>query len=146
MDIVKLVNLAAAMCYPQHYTSYFVIGGMKMENNTPAFDGLTGYERETIINYNNAEDTANVFTLNQSMRRKMLLLAEQYPDDVKIIRQAEDMVELTIPKKWVKVSPPRQLTDEQRAELVERGRQLAAKYSFGKKASSDVKQETQEDK
>lgn len=47
-----------------------------MENNTPAFDGLTGYERETIINYNNAEDTANVFTLNQSMRRKMLLLAE----------------------------------------------------------------------
>lgn len=55
------------------------------------------------------------------------------------------MVELTIPKKWVKVSPPPQLTDEQRAELVERGRQLAAKYAF-KKKNSDAKQETQGDK
>lgn len=99
-----------------------------MENDIAVHDGLTSLERETIITYNNAEGEASIFTLNQSMRRKVIQLAEEYPDDVKILHQAEDMVDATVPKSWVKIRPPRKLTDEQRKALVERGRALAEKY------------------
>lgn len=99
-----------------------------MENDIAAHDGLTSFERETIMTYNNAEGEANVYTLNLSMRRKILQLATEYPDEVKILHQAEDMVEATVPKSWVKIRPPRKLTDEQREALVERGRALAEKY------------------
>lgn len=90
--------------------------------------GLTNAERETIINYNNADATANVYSLNQPMRRRILALAEEYPEDVKITRLEDDSIEAEIPKGWVKIRPPRKLTDEQREALVERGRALAEKY------------------
>ena len=32
---------------------------------------LTGYERETIISYNEAEKTANIYTHNKQLRRKL---------------------------------------------------------------------------
>lgn len=99
-----------------------------MENDIAVHDGLTSLERETIMTYNNAEGEANVYTLNLAMRRKILQLATEYPDEVKILHQAEDMVEATVPKSWVKIRPPRKLTDEQREALVERGRALAEKY------------------
>lgn len=73
-----------------------------MENDIAAHDGLTSIERETIMTYNNAEGEANVYTLNLAMRRKILQLATEYPDEVKILHQAEDMVEATVPKSWVK--------------------------------------------
>lgn len=85
---------------------------------------LTSVERETIVTYNNAEDEANVYTLNFSMRRKVLQLAEEHPDDVKILNLSEDMVEATFPKSWVKIRPPRKLSDEQRKAMAERGRSL----------------------
>ena len=84
------------------------------------------YEKETIINFNNAEQNASCYTLNTHKRQMLLNLAEEYPDDVKIISKRDDMVEVTFPKKWVKIRPPRKLTEEQRVNAVERGKALAA--------------------
>lgn len=84
------------------------------------------YEKETVINFNNAEQNASCYTLNTHKRQMLLNLAEEYPDDVKIISKRDDMVEVTFPKKWVKIRPPRKLTEEQRVNAVERGRALAA--------------------
>lgn len=103
---------------------------------------LTSIERETIITYNNAEDTANVYSLNLPMLRKIRKLAEDYPDDVKILHQADDMIEATVPKSWVKIRPPRKLSDEQREAMAERGRSLyehalAAKAAKTAKADDD---------
>lgn len=95
------------------------------------------YEKETVINFNNAEQNASCYTLNTHKRQMLLKLAEEYPDDVKIISKRDDMVEVTFPKKWVKIRPPRKLTEEQRVNAVERGRALAALAAEKRAAKSN---------
>ena len=95
------------------------------------------YEKETDINFNNAEQNASCYTLNTHKRQMLLNLAEEYPDDVKIISKRDDMVEVTFPKKWVKIRPPRKLTEEQRVNAVERGRALAALAAEKRAAKSN---------
>lgn len=80
---------------------------------------LTKYEQKTIINYNNEEKTASIFTYDKSLIRKLdKRLAEM--SDMKLIRRGEDFAEYSLPKKWIKVAFPRQYSDEQRAEMAER--------------------------
>lgn len=95
------------------------------------------YEKETVINFNNAEQNASCYTLNTHKRQMLLNLAEEYPDDVKIISKRDGMVEVTFPKKWVKIRPPRKLTEEQRVNAVERGRALAALAAEKRAAKSN---------
>ena len=95
------------------------------------------YEKETVINFNNAEQDASCYTLNTHKRQMLLNLAEEYPDDVKIISKRDDMVEVTFPKKWVKIRPPRKLTEEQRVNAVECGRALAALAAEKRAAKSN---------
>lgn len=95
------------------------------------------YEKETVINFNNAEQNASCYTLNTHKRQMLLNLAEEYPDDVKIISKRDDMVEVTFPKKWVKIRPPRKLTEEQRVNALERGRALAALAAEKRAAKSN---------
>lgn len=95
------------------------------------------YEKETIINFNNAEQNASCYTLNTHKRQMLLNLAKEYPDDVKIISKRDDMVEVTFPKKWVKIRPPRKLTEEQRVNAVERGKALAALAAEKRAAKSN---------
>lgn len=95
------------------------------------------YEKETVINFNNAEQNASCYTLNTHKRQMLLNLAEEYPDDVKIISKRDDMVEVTFPKKWVKIRPPRKLTEEQRVNAVARGRALAALAAEKRAAKSN---------
>ena len=80
---------------------------------------LTKYEQETIINYNNEEKTASVFTYDKSLIRKLDKRLSEMPD-MKLIRRGEDFAEYSLPKKWIKVAFPRQYSDEQRAKMAER--------------------------
>ena len=78
-------------------------------------------EQETIINFNEAEPTASVYTYNGALRRKLERLAQERPADVKLLRSMPGgAVEYIIPKKWVKVNASRILTEEQRATMAER--------------------------
>ena len=97
----------------------------------------TAYEKETIINFNNAEQNASCYTLNFHRRQMLLNLADEFPDDLKIISKRDDMGEVTFPKKWVKIRPPRKLTEEQRVNAVERGRALAALAAEKRAAKSN---------
>lgn len=45
---------------------------------------LTAYERETIIGYNEAEQTASVYTHNKALRRTLDKLAQERPEDCHI--------------------------------------------------------------
>lgn len=82
---------------------------------------LTSYERETIINFNEEEKVASVYTYNKSLRNKLnkLLGVNQ---DIHLIRSSDEMSEFEVPKSWIKVSPPKQvnLSDEQRAAIAAR--------------------------
>lgn len=85
---------------------------------------LTRYEQETIINFNEAETTASVYTHNGTLRRRLEQLAQDRPEDCRFVKASHDgkAVEYTIPKKWLRVNPGRILTEERRAELAETAR------------------------
>jgi len=75
---------------------------------------LTNIERETIINFNEAERTASVYTCNEALKRQLLELCQSRPEQV---RQTADNrrggLTFVLPKKWLKVSPPRKPTPAQ---------------------------------
>lgn len=80
-------------------------------------DSLSRYEQETIINFNEEEQTASVYTFRPSIKRKLQQLAADRPEECKLYRsQACGSEEYIIPKKWIKISPPRitKMTEEQR--------------------------------
>lgn len=81
-------------------------------------------ERETIINILEADKTtASVYTCIASQMRRLEKLAEQYPDDVILESKDENSCTYTVPKKWVKIRPPRKISDEQREKAAERIKQ-----------------------
>ena len=80
---------------------------------------LSLYERETIINFNEAESTAGIYTHNVALRNKLLKLS-QTETELRIIRQSEDMLEVDVPKKWIRVSPPKKLSKETRQKMADR--------------------------
>lgn len=89
---------------------------------------LSRYEQETIINYNEAEKIASVYTHNKALRRKLERLAEERPEDCRLIRTTRDgqAVEYEVPKEWLHIYPPRvakPLTEEQKQQ---RREQLAS--------------------
>lgn len=91
---------------------------------------LTRIEQETIINYNEAEETANVYTYSGTLKRKLLELCETRPDEAKHIKTNQHGgMDFTVPKKWIKVGPPRTLniTDEERAKKAEHMRNVRLK-------------------
>ena len=79
---------------------------------------LTNIERETIINFNEAERTASVYTCNEALKRQLLELCRSHPDQVcQTAANADGGLTFEMPKKWLKVSPPRVLSPAQRAVL-----------------------------
>ena len=88
---------------------------MKPINETP-ISSDAAYERETVINFCDAEKKASYYTRNRSRMQELRNLAAEYPDDVKLTIDMEDCVEAELPKKWVK----------RRAIMVENGKRLAA--------------------
>ena len=92
---------------------------------------LTSYEKETIINYNNEEGTAQVFTYHKALQNKLNKLLGVNPD-ITVLRRGDEWTEYIVPKSWIKVSPPctRNLSEEQKAEAAERMRK-AREAKFG---------------
>ena len=79
---------------------------------------LSNIEKETVINFNEAERTASIYTHNEALKRQLLELCRTHPEQV---RQTADNrwggLTFELPKKWLKVSPPRVLSPAQRAVL-----------------------------
>ncbi len=91
---------------------------------------LTQYERETIINYNEAEGTASVYTCSHPLKSKLSKLSST-SSDIKLERQDKYSVTYSVPKAWIRITKPQKynLTDEQRAEYRERMKKLREKQS-----------------
>ena len=79
---------------------------------------LTNIEKETLINFNEAEQTASVYTHNEALKRHLLELCRSYPEQVRqTAANAWGGLTFDLPKKWVKITPPRVLSPAQRAVL-----------------------------
>ena len=81
---------------------------------------LSRIEQETIINFSEAESTASIYTHNAALKERLLRLCRDHPSEV---RQTADNrrggLTFELPKKWLKVMPPRVLSPAQR-EVVNR--------------------------
>lgn len=80
---------------------------------------LSLYEQETVINYNEAENTASVYTHNKALHRKLDKLAQERPGDCRRENTSREgkAVDYTLPKGWIRIHPPRTaatLTEEQK--------------------------------
>lgn len=84
-------------------------------------------EQETIINFNEAEPTATIYTHNGALTRKLEALADQRPEEAKRGRIFSDGGrDYIVPKRWVKVNAGQILTEERRQALAERAKALNA--------------------
>ena len=63
---------------------------------------LSLYEQETIILYNQAEDTAEVYTHDWKLMEKLTRLSQKHPDQV----SKKDKHTFTVPKRCVSVREP----------------------------------------
>lgn len=72
------------------------------------------------------------------MKGRVLKLAEQHPEDVKVLAINKDgSIFAHVPVKYVKLRAPRELTEEQRAELIERGKNMSRNKSIDCEEASD---------
>lgn len=95
---------------------------------------MNGDYKEFSIYWIKGENKASITLPSaSSLGRKILRLAESHPGEVKIDKiNDDDSIMAHVPVKYIKVSPPRNLTEEQRAAAKER--LLAARV---KKISED---------
>lgn len=80
---------------------------------------MLSIEKETYINFNDAEPNATLCTYNAAWLRKMDDLSRENPC-VQTLKRGEGYGEYSFPKKWVKVSKPRMVSEENRRKAKER--------------------------
>lgn len=142
LNAIKTVDSTLNMCYNSTIRDTGVAGRVTWVLYVSQVDGyftvdvsynreggvamrLTGLEQETIINYNNAENVASVYTCNRHLIAAMDKYTEEY-NECTVSRRGEGWSEYSVPKKWVKVKPPKKISAQQRAEMAERMRAVAA--------------------
>ena len=82
-------------------------------------DRLSAVERETIILYNEAENTAEVYTHSYAMKKRIEDIQRRYPEEVKLAKRDGIAYTYILPKKWVKIIPPRRASAKQLEHLAQ---------------------------
>lgn len=81
--------------------------------------------QETVIEHCSGGHFATVTAAEKTSRNLVLRLAKKYPSEVFIIAENNDGSLLAhVPWKWVKISAPRKMTEEQRQKAAERLRHI----------------------
>ena len=86
---------------------------------------LSKYEKETIINWNEGESQASIYTFHASLKRRLAEFSEKYPQLCRLVSSTpEGSVTYVIDKSRlsIRLIPP--FSEEQRAAMRERGFQL----------------------
>ena len=79
---------------------------------------LTNVEKETVVNFNEAERVASIYTYNPTLKEQLLALCQTHPTEVRqTAANSWGALTFELPKKWLRVTPPRVLTPAQRAVL-----------------------------
>lgn len=85
-------------------------------------DNLANNVNEIAINFVRGDKVASVTAASATrLNSKIKKLAEEFPEDVQILAVNEDgSIFAHVPVKWVKISAPRKVSEEQRAAASER--------------------------
>lgn len=92
-------------------------------------------ENENMIEFLDNDKEATVTLHDMRLKNRVMKLAEEYPNEVTIKvmpEQNHGFLVAHVPKKWVRINPPikREMTEEQRQALAERGRAALANLRF----------------
>lgn len=92
-------------------------------------DNLANNVNEIAINFVRGDKVASVTAASATrLNSKIKKLAEEFPEDVQILAVNEDgSVFAHVPVKWVKISAPRKISEEQRVAAAERLRAIRKK-------------------
>ena len=78
---------------------------------------------ENVIEFSDDQQFASVTASKRRLINRIKKLAHKFPDDVQILHTNNDgSVFAHVPTSWVKINPPRQISDEQRQRLSENAR------------------------
>lgn len=76
---------------------------------------ISKIEQETTINYNNDEKEAEIFTYDKRLITKLKRKGVELID-----KNGDGSYFCKVPKRWIKVSPPKQVSEEYRLKVAER--------------------------
>ena len=102
--------------------------------------GLSNLEKETGINFNEAESFAIIYTAKDSLKKKLDMLCKLYPDDFQEQHSTRDnngIKSYHIPKKYISIRTPRVLSEKQKAVLGKMHKRYM--LTIAKKVSGAVK-------
>lgn len=78
---------------------------------------------ENVIEFITGEKTATLTIHQGKYKNRIKKLSEERPDEVDILAENKDGSILAhIPTKWIKINPPRKLSEECKAELAQRAK------------------------
>lgn len=75
---------------------------------------------ENVIEFLDSENEAMLTLSKQKYITKVKRLKESHPDEVYVVENADGTIFAKVPVKWVKISPPRAISEEQRQASAER--------------------------
>jgi hypothetical protein len=90
---------------------------------------LSDYERETIINYNERDSMAQIYTCSKRWMNKLDKLCSKSTSIV-VENQDEYSKTYLVPKKYIKIQIPRQYSEEQRQKMSDRARNIFARKNI----------------
>ena len=76
--------------------------------------GLSRWEQETVVNYNNEEKTATVYTADPVVMRKLDKMVNKFPEDYIVIAETSNSKTYKFSKKLIQYRNPIYLTEEQK--------------------------------
>jgi hypothetical protein len=85
---------------------------------------VTGIEAETIINYNQDEKTAEIYTHDKRLIKRLLECCKKFPTLFYFVESEGEASTFLIPKKYVSVRQPKIYTEEQKERMSASGQRL----------------------
>lgn len=81
---------------------------------------MVGDLKENAIEFYKGDKRATVSFSQGKYISRIKKLKERYPDEVEIVAENPDgSLYAHIPTKWIRINPPRELSDEQKETLIE---------------------------
>lgn len=107
-----------------HYSDWVITGAQaKQVADTEAVNILLDYVDRYYYDANLSE--AEVFGKAFEKAADRMMTKTANPTVIIVVALSAVAIEALLPKRWIKIRPPRELTDEQRARLSEQGKRLA---------------------
>ena len=82
------------------------------------------YEQETIINYNQEEQEADVYTHDEKLIKNLKENCKSHPDKFKFLKCEGQAHYFKVHKKYVNVKSPRRISEKERENLKERAKNM----------------------